>query len=132
MTNDRDDETSPYDPTLFRSPDNAPRRHFEHRRKYDQGLIAAPVASAWTGKVVVAIVLTAAVAFFGAFYTIGNATNAACEQRQEVATALVGIIRRGEPRLVQLTKSGVLTKAQLKRSLEDNDRAVKDLTFPAC
>lgn len=126
--------SNPYDPQAHITPPGgeAPRADHAHRRKYDNGLVPAPTGARWSGKIVLAIVLTAAVSFFGAFYTIGHATQDACEQRQELASTLVDIIKRGEPRLREFYKSGVIDKTQYVNAINDNRKAIADLQFPSC
>jgi hypothetical protein len=134
--NDR--EHLPYDPANYRpaahfdGSEVHPRREHMHRRKYDVGLVAAPVVAPWSGRIILAIILTASLSFFGAFLTIGNASQDACEQRQELSRALVTIVQRSEPALRDYYTTGVITKAQLNRALTDNAAAVKDLRFPKC
>lgn len=126
MTND-----NPYDPCSHEAlqRDAIARVAHEHRRKYDAGLIAPPLSLERSGRVIVVIVLTAAISFFGAFYVIGKAAADACEQRQALATTLITIIKRSEPRLRDFYLHGTITKQQLERSLADNRTSIRELTF---
>jgi hypothetical protein len=127
---------SQYDPAQYRTPpDGATSEECEphtHRRRYDRGLIAPPTSVRHSGRIVVTLVCCCAVAFLGAFLSVGKSTSAACEQRQEVAKALRGIIQRGDERLDKLAEGGAFTPEDVELAHKENARAIKELTFPPC
>lgn len=122
--------SDPYDPASHHARTGAVTHR--HRRKYDAGLVPPPMGTERAGRFVLAVVLTAALSFFGAFYVIGSAAQSGCQQRQELSRVLIKIVNRGEPTLRELERDGTISPAQLQRVLADNAQTRKDLTFPPC